>query len=526
MKQHLSLLASLEQISAILVLRSIFPWEVLMLDSEDGVAAQERPDGARLLHDDSGNTLMTARMIGDDIELDIQNWLIEQPQAALSLMLQALGVTKSVFRLDAETLYDRVLSLDNAWVLLRNLKALPIEERIDTAEKLITIGSEWHTLRMAQFEMRLKPSQKARIEALEQLVNDPRWLGDALGRVELNGEPRGSAMTLQVHGRDYPSELAVIQLNWNVAQPLTAPVAAGKPASRKVLGVAVGASMLPRATRIDPKIIAVLQSASVTGSEVRIVERLTPAWYKKTAEVLCELGGQWSTSKQAHVFSSCPRDALAQLITTGELLTSKDYEFFPTPPELVRRLLLQTGLQAGMTVLEPQAGSGAIALAAAEVVGKDNVTCYELMPRNVERLMEHGFKMEGSTDFLQVKPEPRFSAVVMNPPFSGGKDIAHVEHAMKFLVPGGRLGAITSTTWQTANNAKSSAFRDWVSEHAIDVIEIERGAFKDSGTDIPTVMLVLQAAVVGDHEASFDDASDTGCNSETDVMEALQAAFL
>ena len=48
--------------------------------------------------------------------------------------------------------------------------------------------------------------------------------------------------------------------------------------------------------------------------------------------------------------------------------------FFPTPPELVQRLLLLTGLEAGMTVLEPQAGSGAIALAAAVVVGKDNVT--------------------------------------------------------------------------------------------------------------------------------------------------------
>ncbi|MDO9134176.1 methyltransferase [Hydrogenophaga sp.] len=526
MKQHLSLLASLEQISAILVLRSIFPWEVPMQESEDGIAAEERPDGARLLHDEAGNLLLTARMIGDDIELDIQNLLIEQPQAALSLMLQALGVHKAVYRLDAETLYDRVLSLDNAWVLLRNLKALPAEERIATAEKLIALGAEWHTLRMAQFEMRLKSSQKARIEALEQLVNDPEWLGDALGNVSLNGEPRGSAMTLQVQGRDYPSELAVVQLNWNVAQPLTAPVAAGKSASRKVLGVAVGASMLPRATRIDPKLIAVLQGASVTGHEVRIVERLTPALYKKAAEVLCELGGQWSTPKQAHVFASCPRDALAQVITTGELLTSKDYEFFPTPPELVQRLLLQTGLQAGMTVLEPQAGSGAIALAAAEVVGKDNVTCYELMPRNVERLRELGFELDGAVDFLQVTPEPRYQVICMNPPFSGGKDITHVEHAMKFLVPGGRLGAITSTTWRTANNAKSKAFRDWVSEHAIDVIEIERGAFKAAGTDVPTVMLVLQAPVVDDHEASCDNNTDTGCTSATDVMEELQAAFL
>lgn len=526
MKQHLSLLASLEQISAILVLRAIFPWEVPMQDSEEGITAEERADGARLLHDEAGNPLLTARMVGDDIELDIQITLIEQPDASLSLMLQALGVNKAIYRLDAETLYDRVLSLDNAWVLLRNLKALPVEERVATAEKLIALGAEWHTLRMAQFEMRLKSSQKARIEALEQLVNDPQWLGEALGNVVLNGEPRGSAMTLQVQGRDYPSELAVVQLNWNVAQPLTAPVAAGKSASRKVLGVAVGASMLPRATRIDPKIIAVLQGAAVTGNEVRIVERLTPAWYKKTADVLCELGGQWSTPKQAHVFASCPRDALAQVITTGELLTSKDYEFFPTPPELVQRLLLQTGLQAGMTVLEPQAGSGAIALAAAEVVGKDNVTCYELMPRNVERLRELGFELDGAVDFLQVTPEPRYQVICMNPPFSGGKDITHVEHAMKFLVPGGRLGAITSTTWRTANNAKSKAFRDWVSEHAIDVIEIERGAFKAAGTDVPTVMLVLQAPVVDDHEASCDDNTDTGCTSATDVMEELQAAFL
>lgn len=526
MKKHLSLLASLEQISAILVLRSIFPWEVPMQESEEDIAAEERPDGSRLLHNEAGNPLLIARMVGDDIELDIQSTLIDRPNCALSLMLQALGVNKAVYRLDAETLYDRVLSLDNAWVLLRNLRALPAEERVATAEKLIALSAEWHALRMAQFEMRLKSFQRARIEALEQMVTDPEWLGTALSNVALNGEPRGSAMTLQVQGRDYPSELSVVQLNWNAAQPLFAPIAAAKSAGRKVLGVAVGASMLPRATRIDPKIISVLQGASVTGNELRIVDRLTPAWYKKTADVLCELGGQWSTPKQAHVFASCPRDALAQVITTGELLTSRDYEFFPTPPELVQRLLLQTGLQAGMTMLEPQAGSGAIALAAAEVVGKDKVTCYELMPRNVERLRDLGFELDGGVDFLQVTPEPRYSVVCMNPPFSGGKDITHVEHAMKFLVPGGRLGAITSTTWRTATNAKSRAFRAWVKEHAIEVSEIERGAFKAAGTDVPTVMLVLQAPVVGNHGTAVDDETDSECNGAPDVMEELQAAFL
>ena len=49
---------------------------------------------------------------------------------------------------------------------------------------------------------------------------------------------------------------------------------------------------------------------------------------------------------------------------------------------------------------------------------------------------------------------------------------------------------------------------------------------KAAGTDVPTVMLVLQAPVVGDHEASFDDNTDTGCTRATDVMEQMQAAFL
>lgn len=517
MKQHLSLLASLEQISAILILRAIFPWEVPALEVEEGITADERPDGTRQLHDADGNPLLIARMVGDDIELAIEDALIEQPQSSLALTLQALGVNKPVYRLGAETLYDRVLSLDNAWMLLRNLKALPLPDRLATAEKLIALSAEWHSLRMAQFEARLKAAQLERISALEHMVTDPQWLGTSLSQVRLNGEPRGSAMTLQVNGRDYPSELAVIRFNWSVAPPLVAPTARGNSAGRKVLGVTVGASLLPRATRIDPKVIAVLQGAVVSGTEVRIVERLSPALYKKTADVLCEMGGQWSTPKQAHVFPVCPAEAISQLLTTGELLTSKDYEFFPTPPELVQRLLLQTGLEPGMTVLEPQAGAGSIALAAAEVVGKENVQCHELMPRNVQALRTLGFVIDGPQDFLQVAPEPRFDRVLLNPPFSGGKDITHVEHAMRFLKPGGRLGAITSTTWRTADNAKSRAFRAWVSEHAIEVSEIERGAFKAAGTDVPTVMLVLQAP------ARDDD--DRPCGRVENLMDELQAAF-
>jgi hypothetical protein len=38
----------------------------------------------------------------------------------------------------------------------------------------------------------------------------------------------------------------------------------------------------------------------------------------------------------------------------------------------------------------------------------------------------------------------KFDRVVMNPPFDHGADIKHVEHARKFLKPGGRLVAVVA----------------------------------------------------------------------------------
>ncbi len=247
------------------------------------------------------------------------------------------------------------------------------------------------------------------------------------------------------------------------------------------------------------------------------MERLSPKLYKAVNDVLTEMGGKWSTSLQAHVFAASPAESIATAIFEGELLTSKDYEFFPTPPDLVAQLLLQAGLEPGMLVLEPQAGEGAIAMAAAEVVGKANVTCHELMPRNVAHLQGLGFAIERPEDFLQIAPSPRFDRVFLNPPFSGGKDIAHIEHAMKFVKPGGRLAAIASTTWQTADNAESRAFTLWVEEHALTVQQIARGAFKASGTEVPTVLLVLQAPLDEGHEP-VEQAGDN--------MDELAAAFL
>lgn len=130
-------------------------------------------------------------------------------------------------------------------------------------------------------------------------------------------------------------------------------------------------------------------------------------------------------------------------------------------------------------------------MAAAEIVGKRRVTCFELMPRNVKHLWDLGFNVQGPQDFLAVEPTPEFDVVVCNPPFSGGRDIAHIMHAMKFLRPTGRLVAIASTQWRERVTKSTAAFQELLASLGAEVHDIPRGAFKAAGTDVPTTLIAF-----------------------------------
>ena len=101
----------------------------------------------------------------------------------------------------------------------------------------------------------------------------------------------------------------------------------------------------------------------------------------------------------------------------------------------------------------------------------------------------------GTRDFLEVAQKPNFDRVVMNPPFAKQADIAHVRHALGFVKPGGRLVSVMSAavTWKTDRRTQSfhamleSGF-GFKGYHFEDVPE---GAFKESGTAVRTVILVV-----------------------------------
>ncbi|PNG48820.1 MULTISPECIES: methyltransferase [unclassified Variovorax] len=260
-------------------------------------------------------------------------------------------------------------------------------------------------------------------------------------------------------------------------------------------GAAVPDAAGSRGRRIDEDVLTVLRAGRTEDNKFFLgPERLDPKLYKRVNVVLKELGGAWRGGKtQAHVFEGAADEALAAVIASGEYLTAKDFGFFPTPAGLADRAVAMAGLLPGMKVLEPSAGDGSLALRAAAIVGAKNVTTCEFLARNVAKLKAAGLSDVIHGDFLDIEPAPIYDAVVMNPPFGSLQDIKHVQHAARFLKPDGVLIAITSPSFQHRNTAAAAAFRDFAAASQAEVEDIPAGTFRESGTEVATVLLRMDA---------------------------------
>ena len=74
----------------------------------------------------------------------------------------------------------------------------------------------------------------------------------------------------------------------------------------------------------------------------------------------------------------------------------------------------------------------------------------------------------------------------MNPPFSRQADIHHVNHAIKFLKPGGVLVSVMSAGVTFRTNRLTDDFRRMVIAHNGQIGALPAGAFKESGTMVNT----------------------------------------
>lgn len=247
--------------------------------------------------------------------------------------------------------------------------------------------------------------------------------------------------------------------------------------------------------RVDNEVLNVLSAAECSGNNLILTGQLERNLYTRTNKVIEAAGGKWNRKAKAHVFDIEASERIEQIILTGDVVVPKDdFEFFPTPPAVVKHVINLANIHDGMRVLEPSAGQGALAKAAHEAAVDVMIDMYELMPANNDILHNLNLRLSGvgePADFLTVEPDPVYDRVVMNPPFGRQADIKHVSHALKFLKPGGLLVSVMASSVTFRNNKLTTEFRQIIEERGGHIEELPEGSFKSSGTMVNTVIAVI-----------------------------------
>lgn len=162
------------------------------------------------------------------------------------------------------------------------------------------------------------------------------------------------------------------------------------------------------------------------------------------------------------------------------------HQLFQTPVPLAVALVKLLAPPPGARILEPSAGLGRLLDALPLTDRSVGRVAIEHAPECAAELYRRNYIALQilQRDFLAVSPEETglFDCVIMNPPFTMRSDIRHIEHALKFLKPGGSLAALCMNTKHRAEALKDRACY-WK--------ELPQGVFKSEGTNISAVMLKI-----------------------------------
>ena len=267
-----------------------------------------------------------------------------------------------------------------------------------------------------------------------------------------------------------------------------------------------------RAQEISRQALGVLASLEYKENSAAITAgQLAPDLYAEVNEVLTRLGGRWRGGRtKAHLFPHDPAPLIRAVIASQEMPPKNPNAYFPTPPAVIEEMmawaepdrLLSTDL-----ILEPSAGTGALADALRKAGCGDQLRLVEMDPLNAQVLRDKGYQVTES-NFLQFQPPERYGLIVMNPPFSISGDreayIAHILHAWSLLKPGGRLVAIAPSGYTyRSNSARVRAFLDFVYYNG-HFERLPKGAFRDSGTMTDTTLIIINKLTAAEEQSLLD----------------------
>ena len=113
-------------------------------------------------------------------------------------------------------------------------------------------------------------------------------------------------------------------------------------------------------------------------------------------------------------------------------------DFYPTPENLVFKMLQKVNKKRGLSILEPSAGKGNIVDKMLQFLSLKNssIDCIEKDSELQNFLKGKGYRLVFD-DFLQYQTRKKYDLIVMNPPFSNGEK--HLLKAIELMEYGGQI---------------------------------------------------------------------------------------
>ncbi|KHQ49830.1 strawberry notch family protein [Mameliella alba] len=301
----------------------------------------------------------------------------------------------------------------------------------------------------------------------------------------------------------------------------------------------------PALARDFPSKPHLLQAIRLIGSEIEKQPLKSSSLARIMRETFggSDAGGAWSWRMaydlmQAATVTTIMRDSGSDVLAAARLLASRlltetrrseqqiRLQQFSTPLPFAALVIRAAAIRPGETVLEPSAGTGALAGFAICAGGKPMLNEIDPFRRTLlEATFDTqvtGFDAEHIDDLLTVPDLP--GVIVMNPPFASSVDRSldkhiaakHLIGAAKRLAPGGRLAAIMPMGFTPERDAAHWARASAIAKPRL-ALTIPGHVYRKLGTTVETQLMVFDKvqeeveivrAVVDDLEAARQIVDD------------------
>lgn len=198
---------------------------------------------------------------------------------------------------------------------------------------------------------------------------------------------------------------------------------------------------------------------------------LTQSTHDELISIIEYLGGV-KTGLTEYSFGYDIKPVMFELARRGTLPEQVTHQYYPTPVELADQVYEMAEIEPHHRILEPSAGMGNLL---ASVQDASKVSCVEISPLHCAILKAKGFSVDEG-DFL-TKSLGTFDRILMNPPFSEGRAVAHLQHALKHLNSSGILVAILPAS---LSDSKLPFIKDLNREW----VDVEYAGFADTKVNV------------------------------------------